>query len=160
VSTCAACHARTHACTQAQRALLHDRLQLRCASVNNKNLARCFDALGLASLLSEDNQPAMFKNKADVVEAIIGGTSSRAWWLSTTQRQLLTLTLCVALSLLELAEVCARQSHSDSNVTQAKSVLDELLAYISYSVSLSLLNVRRVTVWPCSSPSNPPWLRR
>lgn len=49
--------------------------QVRCAAVNNKNLARCYDQLDLGSLLrGEQHMPCTLKDKADIVEAMIGGT--------------------------------------------------------------------------------------
>jgi len=77
--------------------------QLRCAVIQNKNLAHVFDDLGLAALLSDPTQPLLLKGKADVVEALIG----------------------------ELSESCNHVGNV--NAALIRGVLDELLAYICYT---------------------------
>jgi hypothetical protein len=78
--------------------------QLRCSVIQNINLARTFETLNLNELLATNcTRTLEFKEKADVVEAIIG----------------------------ELNECCLR-GNLLSDCRFIKGVLDEFLAYICY----------------------------
>lgn len=102
---------------------------IRQECINNKNLAQCFDILNLRELTTYSTDRVLVtKAKADVVEAIIGGLFRYPFPPSFLIMPSFFLLLTCAS---ELAEAIDR---GDSIIrdAEAKSVLEELLAFVSH----------------------------
>lgn len=85
--------------------------KLRSAAICNSNLSHCYDKIKIEELIKSDIKPSTTKEKADIIEAIIG----------------------------ELSESLHKPENRHTQMIEG--LITELLSFISYQVYLQLFNL-------------------